>query len=125
MKKQFDKWESVLLALYAGAVSGHGFSDVERLSMEMSENEFGWTLYILQMRGMTEGCRFQPPRPEDREHLMGVIRSGLMLTPKGFEKAEELLTAENDAGRLREMSDILLNIGCGVMANLVSKFMGI
>ena len=48
MKKTLDKWESVLLALYACVISGRGFNDVEHKSMEMTKNEFGWTLYILQ-----------------------------------------------------------------------------
>ena len=125
MKTTLDKWETVLLALYASVVGGHGFNDVEHLSMGMTENEFGWTLYILQMRGMIEGCKFKPPRPDDKDHMMGVIRSGLLLTPKGFEKAEEMLQAQNDAGRLREVRDILLDVGSQVMANIVSKFMGL
>lgn len=125
MKKQMDSWEKILLALYAGVISGHGFGDVDYLSMEMTKNEFGWTLYILQMRGLIEGCKFQPPRPDDKEHLIGVSRTGLLLTPKGFEKAEEMLTAENDAGRLREVRDAMINIGCGIIANVLSKYMGI
>lgn len=121
MNKTLDKWESVLLALYASAIGGRGFRDVDSKTMEMDSNEFGWTLYVLQMRGMIEGCKFQPARPGEKGQLLGVMRDNLLLTPKGFEKAEEMLTEQNDDGRLREARTILENVGCGIMANIISK----
>ncbi len=125
MKGTYDKWESVLIALYASALSGHGFNDVNAVSMGMQKGAFGWTLYILQMRGMIEGCKFQPPKQGEPDDRIGVARGALLLTPKGFEKAEEMLTEQSDSARLTEARSILANIGCGIMANIISRFMGL
>ena len=66
MKKDLDDWEKTLLALYAGAVSGAGFNDVRAEELGIAPEKFGWVLYILQMRGLIEGCVFQPPHPGDQ-----------------------------------------------------------
>lgn len=114
-----DKWQSTLLALYAEAIHGGSFAEVTAGALNMEKGEFGWTLYQLQMRGMIEGCKFQPPEPGSAGNLMGVIRSGLLLTPKGFETAEAMTAEETDAGRLNRLWSALRDVGCGVMANII------
>ena len=73
-----EKWERVLLALYAEALSCGSFAEVTAKTMGMESGEFGWTLYALQMRGLIEGCRFQPPQPDSPGALMGVLRNALI-----------------------------------------------
>ena len=121
---KYEPWEAVLAALYAQAVHFGSFAEVTAASMEMEPRVFGWVLYILQMRGLIEGCVFQPPRPQDPQKLMGVMRDALALTPKGFDAAEALLPG---AGRtweqLREIASILAQAGSGAMAAIVQRWL--
>lgn len=123
MKKDLDDWEKTLLALYAGAVSGAGFNDVLAEELGIAPGKFGWVLYILQMRGLIEGCVFQPPHPGDQGQVMGVVRTGLMLTPRGFDRVEAMLEAQRDRGRLREVGRLLMDVGCSVMSDLIYGWM--
>ena len=119
MKTVMDNWELTLLALYAGAVSGMGFNDVTARWMEIPEQEFGWTLYIMQMRGVIEGCLFQPPRPGDPDQPMKVNRDALILTPKGFERAEAMLAAQSDGERLDEIYRLMKSFRRMEMAKII------
>ena len=115
-----EKWELVLLALYAEAIGCGSFAEVTARTMDIGGGEFGWTLYALQMRGLITGCRFQPPQPSSAGNLMGVLRDGLMLTPQGFQQAETLLSGRGTtAARLHAVWEILRDTGCAVMASVV------
>lgn len=114
-----EKWELILLALYAEAIHCGSFAEVTAKTMEMGSGEFGWMLYQLQMRGLIEGCRFQPPSPAAPGCLMGVLRDGLMLTPQGFQTAEGMLRQDSAAARLRSVWTILRDAGCTLMASVV------
>lgn len=114
-----EKWELILLALYAEAIHCGSFAEVTAKTMDMASGEFGWTLYQLQMRGMIEDCRFHPPDPCAPGNLMGVMRDGLMLTPQGFQAAEAQLGKANSTARLHALWEILRDTGCGVMASIV------
>ena len=124
-----DKTDAVLLALYAGALHASGFADVTAHRMEMEKREFGWTLYILQMRGWIEGCVFQPPKPGSRDKLMGVLRDELTLTTVGFQRAEALAKEANPehGETIHALLDgafrLLENIGCGLMANFIYQWL--
>lgn len=121
--KEREPWQLVLLALYAEAVHCGSFAEVTAGTMDMPKGEFGWTLYILQMRGLIAGCVFQPPRPGTPGNLMGVLRSSLTLTPQGFQTAEAMLEGEEStAGRLHAVWVLLRDMGCGVMANIVYRW---
>lgn len=121
---KYESWEAVLSALYAQALHFGSFSEVTAASMEMEPRVFGWVLYILQMRGLIEGCVFQPPKPQDAQKLMGVMRDSLALTPKGFEAAEELLPG---AGRtwekLKGIAEILAQAGSTIMAAVITAWL--
>lgn len=117
--RKYEKWELILLALYAEAIHCGSFAEVTAKTMDMASGEFGWMLYQLQMRGMIEGCRFQPPDPCAPGSLMGVLRDGLMLTPQGFQAAEAQLEKANSTARLHALWEILRDAGCGVMASIV------
>ena len=119
MRIEIDNWKLMLLALYAGAVSGRGFNEVTAMEMELSEREFNWTLYVMQMRGVIEGCVFTPPRPRDKEQLMQVGRTELMLTPKGFEKVEAMLGAQSDGERLDEIRRLMGAAGKTEIARII------
>lgn len=144
-----EKWELVLLALYAEAIGCGSFAEVTAKTMDMGGGEFGWTLYALQMRGLITGCRFQPPQPSSAGNLMGVLRDGLMLTPQGFQQAEALLdgalcsnfqfdrsgreatwnpggiptSRKTTAARLHAVWEILRDTGCAVMASVVYSWL--
>ena len=126
---KIEKADAILLALYAGALHGEGFSGVTAAAMETEKRDFGWALYVLQMRGWISGCVFQPPGPGDRERLMGVIRDNLQLTPEGFKRAEEMAAERAPAkGRatgllLQGAFELLRDIGCGVMANTIYNWL--
>lgn len=130
MTYRLDKSDALLLALYAGTLHCTGFDDVTASRMEMEKREFGWTLYILQMRGWIAGCVFQPPKPGSKDKLMGVLRDGLMLTPEGFQHAEALAKEANPehGGTVAALLDgafrALEGVGCGVMANFVFRWIG-
>lgn len=100
-----DTPDKILLALYAGVIHGSGFGDVYAGSMNVSKSEFNWSLYILQMRGLIEGCKFQPAGLCGRE--LRTQREGLLLTPKGFEKVESELESACASERLHEIAKIL------------------
>lgn len=118
--KKLEKWQIVLLALYAEAIHCGSFAEVTSRTMGMTSGEFGWTLYSLQMRGLIAGCVFQPPHPDTPGNLMGLLRDNLMLTPEGFQTAERLLDAEKTADQmLHAIWCVLRDMGCGVMANIV------
>ena len=120
--RTMEGWEKALLALYAEAVRCGSFAEVNRTTLEMEKGEFGWTLYQLQMRGMIEGCTFQPPRPEGAGCIMGVIRDNLLLTPQGFAAAETLLTEDARGRRDRTLTEIwtmLRDAGAGAMAAMI------
>lgn len=120
--RTMEGWEKALLALYAEAVRCGSFAEVNRTTLEMEKGEFGWTLYQLQMRGMIEGCTFQPPRPEGAGRIMGVMRDNLLLTPRGFEAAEKLLTEDARGRRDRTLTEIwtmLRDAGAGAMAAMI------
>lgn len=120
MKHKYEKWETLLMALYAEALRGGSFAEVTSASMGFSKSEFGWTLYQLQMRGLIEGCVFQPPNPDSPGSIMGVIRNRLLLTPKGFQKGDEMTAdAERTDEKLMIVWRILRDVGCGIMANIV------
>ena len=119
MKKP-EKWQLVLLALYAEAIHCGSFAEVTSRTMGMEPGEFGWTLYNLQMRGLIAGCTFQPPHPDTPGNVMGLIRDSLMLTPEGFRLAERLLGAgKTEDQALHGIWCVLRDAGCGVMANIV------
>ena len=119
-----EKWERVLLALYAEALSCGSFAEVTAKTMGMESGEFGWTLYALQMRGLIEGCRFQPPQPDSPGALMGVLSNALLLTPQGFQRAEALLAGrETAAARLHAVWELLRDTGCAVMASIVYSWL--
>ena len=118
-----DNWQIVLLALYAEAIHGGSFAEVTAAALDMGKSDFGWTLYQLQMRGMIEGCRFQPPAPDSPGSVMGVIRGGLLLTPRGFETAEAMTEEQSDKGRLMKLWRLLRDVGCGAMANLIYSWL--
>lgn len=122
--REREKWQLVLLALYAEALHCGSFAEVTAGTMEIPKGEFGWTLYALQMRGLIAGCAFQPPRPNTPGNLMGVLRSHLALTPWGFQVAEGTLEQEDDdsVGRLHAIWEILRDAGCGIMANIVYRW---
>lgn len=118
--KSTEKWQMVLLALYAEAIHCGSFAEVTAGTMEMESRTFGWTLYVLQMRGLIEGCRFQPPQPGEPGQLMGVLRDGLLLTPAGFQAAEAMLGEhQTTSERLHAVWALLRDVGCGLMANVV------
>ena len=121
--KEREQWQLVLLALYAEAIHCGSFAEVTAGTMGISKSEFGWTLYLLQMRGLIAGCAFQPPRPNTPGNLMGVLRSNLTLTPQGFQSAEAMLEGdESTVGRLHAVWELLRDMGCGVMANIVYRW---
>lgn len=122
MRKR-EKWELILLALYGEAIHCGSFAEVTAKTMDMESGEFGWTLYQLQMRGMIEGCRFQPPNPCAPGGLMGVLRDGLMLTPQGFQTAEAWLGKTGCSASLHALWEILRDTGCGVMAAVVYQWL--
>ncbi len=131
MKPEIEKHEAVLLALYAQALHGGAFCEVTRVQMEMDANEFTWALYVLQMRGWVCGCAFQPPNPSAKERVMGVLRDALMLTPEGFSRAEALARAAvgtdghlTSGMMLHGVWNLLSNIGCGIMANVIYSWIG-
>lgn len=117
--RELEKWELVLLALYGEAIHCGSFAEVTAKTMGMESGVFGWTLYVLQMRGMIEGCRFLPPNPGAPDGLMSVLRDGLMLTPQGFQMAEARLGETNSAAILHRIWEILRDTGCGVMASIL------
>ena len=118
--EKLEGWQLILLALYAEAIHCGSFAEVTAAAMGMPGNEFGWTLYHLQMRGLIEGCRFQPPHPGTPGNLMGTLRDNLMLTPQGFQTAEALLAdRRTTAERLHAVWATLRDVGVGVMANIV------
>lgn len=118
-----ERWQLVLMALYAEAISCGSFAEVTAGTMDLPRNEFGWILYTLQMRGLIAGCVFQPPRPDTPGNLMGVLRSNLTMTPQGFQAAEAMLDGEESTiGQLRAIWAILRDVGCGVMANIVYRW---
>lgn len=54
---------------------------------------------------------------------MGLLRRNLTLTPQGFQTAEAMLEGEESAiGQLRAVWTILRDMGCGVMANIVYRW---
>lgn len=118
MKKR-EKWQLILAALYAEAIHCGNFAEVNSGTMEMEPGEFSWTLYMMQMRGLIEGCIFQPPRPDSPGNLMGVLRDNLLLTPQGFQMAEAALGRGTDTGRLHAVWDMLRDAGCSVMAEII------
>ena len=121
MRKR-EKWEMILLALYAEAIHCGSFAEVTAGTMDMTSGEFGWMLYQLQMRGMIEGCKFQPPNPCAPGCLMGVLRDGLMLTPLGFQTAEAWLGTTSPPACLHALWEILRDAGCGVMASVIYQW---
>ena len=121
--KARERWQLVLLALYAEAISCGSFAEVTAGTMDIPENEFGRILYTLQVYGLIAGCVFQPPRPDTPGNLMGVLRHNLTMTPQGFQAAEAMLEGEESAiGQLRAVWTILRDMGCGVMANIVYRW---
>lgn len=124
---KLDRIDGLLVALYGGVMGFDGYDSITAERMEMDKLEFGWSLYILQLRGMITGCVFQPPRPGRKEKLMGVIRDNLALTPEGFRRAEELAKEAHPehwttrSALAEGIKTILVNVGCGVMANYVSR----
>ena len=147
MRKR-EKWELILLALYAEAIHCGSFAEVTAGTMDMTSGEFGWMLYQLQNKvenpirfssrcatadgriedssaapgGMIEGCKFQPPNPCAPGCLMGVLRDGLMLTPLGFQTAEAWLGTTSLSACLRALWEILRDAGCGVMASVIYQW---
>lgn len=117
--RKLEKWELILLALYGEAIHCGSFAEVTAKTMGMESGEFGWTLYVLQMRELVSGCRFLPPSPSTPNGLMGVLREGLMLTPQGFQTAEARLNGTGSIARLHGIWEILRDTGCGVMASII------
>lgn len=116
---RMESWEKILLALYGEAIHCGSFAEVTATTMEMERREFGWTLYALQMRGLISGCVFQPPKPDAADKIMGVLRDGLMLTPQGFQAAENRFGAMSSTQRLHGIWELLRDTGCSVMASII------
>lgn len=121
--RTLEGWEKALLALYAEALHCGSFAEVNRVSLGMEKCEFGWTLYLLQMRGLIEGCAFQPPKPDAAGRVMGVIRDGLLLTPRGFDMAEKMLKPGRAAEALHEIWLLLRDAGASVMAAMIYEWL--
>lgn len=117
--KRYEKWQLILLALYAEVIRCGSFAEVTASVMDMGRGEFGWTMYQLQMRGHISGCVFQPPHPGAPGNLMGMIRDDLLLTPQGFQAAEAMVNRDTDAGRLHAAWEIMRDVGCSVMASVI------
>lgn len=114
--------EKILVALYAEAIHCGNFNEVNRTTMGMESREFGWALYILQMRGLIAGCAFQPPAPGSAENLMGVIRDALILTPEGFRRAEEHFCGSTER-KFHKIWGFLRDAGCQIFAEIVMRWM--
>ena len=123
MERGLDNWELTLITLFACAVKGKGFYEVTADRLPLKGPGLNWTLYILQMRCMIEGCRFEPPSPGDKDSIIPVERRGLMLTPKGFETAEALLGQDSDSERLHKAHKLLSLAKCYEMADLVYNWL--
>lgn len=123
MKTVIDSWEITLIALYASAITGKGFYQVTEDRLPLRGPGLNWTLYILQMRGMIEGCEFEPPTPGDKDQIMSVERRGMLLTPKGFETAEGMLNQDCDSERLHKAHELLRLARCPQMAELVYSWL--
>lgn len=120
---RYEKWQLILLALYAEALRCGSFCEVTAKTMEMDGGVFGWTLYKLQMKGMIEGCRFIPPAPGRPGRTMEALRDGLLLTAEGFRAAEKMLGEGGaEAGQLRAAWEILRDAGCGIMAGIAYEW---
>lgn len=114
-----------MLALYGEAISAGNFCEVNKESMDMEARVFGWTLYVLQMEGYIQGCKFQPPTLTTPGDLMGVIRSGLTLTPEGFAEAKKLLSGNDTPSRLMEIIKILADAGAQGIAQYLATRAGL
>ena len=130
MLDDLDITYAMLEALYAFTLNGDGFDALTADRMGQTPQAFGWSLYVMQLRGWIAGCKFQPPAPGSPDKLMGVIRSGLTLTEAGFKEAEALARERQpEHGRsIKRLTEgawlILKDIGCGIMANYVSRWIG-
>lgn len=118
MRKPNDE-EIILKALYAEAIHHGDFNEVTAYKLDMDKREFGWSLYVLQLRGLIEGCKFQPPNPSSPKALMGVIRDNLALTAKGFEQVESGMSAGDTGAQLEMLWHFFRDIGVSVFAEQI------
>ena len=118
-----DTEEIILKALYAEAIHHGDFNEVTAQRLDMESRDFGWALYVLQMRGLIEGCKFQPPHPSTPGAVMGVIRRNLTLTAKGFEQVENDMGVGNTGERLEGLWRFFRDIGVSVFAEQIWAWM--
>ena len=113
-----DTEEIILKALYAEALMHGDFNEVTCSYLCVEHRDFCWALYVLQMRGLIEGCVF---------HALGggmdADRQALRLTPRGFEKIESDDETDDAYGRLKSLHQFFRAGGVSRAAERIARWM--
>jgi hypothetical protein len=114
--RKLDPEEIILKMLYAEAIRHGAFYHVTAKSLGIERGEFGKALWVLQMRGLIEGCQFsQEGVMEDRD--------GLLLTAKGFEKIESTLGSTNNYECLERLREYFNDNGEHELADRIAEWL--